>query len=73
MLTRLGYYLNVSMINYNRKRNTGSKDTSEKLLEMKLHASHRIIPILDVVFEALFGRVVIDDERTLNLLVNLEQ
>lgn len=49
----LSYYLNVTLINYNRINNLSIKVNSEKLLANKSEATKTVIPVVEKIFELI--------------------
>jgi hypothetical protein len=52
---KLSYYLNVTLINYNRINNLRLKVNSEKLLANKSEATKTVIPVVQKIFELILG------------------
>jgi hypothetical protein len=49
----LSYYLNVTLINYNRINNLRLKVNSEKLLSNKSEATKIVIPVVEKIFDLI--------------------
>lgn len=50
---KLSFYLNVTLINYNRINNLRLKVNSEKLLSNKSEATKTVIPVVEKIFELI--------------------
>ena len=55
-LYRIGQFLNVALINRSLMKSRGGYEVSEKLLKVKYEASLVIMPLLDELFFAVFGK-----------------
>ncbi len=51
----LSYYLNVTLINYNRIKNLNLEVNSEKLLANKSEATKTVIPVVEKIFELILA------------------
>ena len=53
MIKHISYFLNVTIINFNRIRNLGLEECSEKLAQKKGKMAKTIIPLIEIIFDSL--------------------
>ena len=58
-LYRVSQFLNVALINQNLMKKKGQSQISEKLLKLKYEAALVIMPLIDEIFYAVFGKEVL--------------